>query len=115
MKTPYFLYLEYFATGEGASYSFGVFLAEDKEAAIEDFLRKTKVGELGENTTSYDNAVKYFGPAVKVMDLSTSEGMESMLTYLKIYLTKPTIECITAAENGQALMEFHFHLYYNYS
>ena len=110
----YFLYLRYFATGEGITDSCGVVLETTKNKAIEKFLRQGMLKSLtDEKHIQY--GVEHFSPGVTIYDLGVKRNHVKVAKILKDYLSEFAITAILAAAEGHALHDFNFHLYRNYS
>jgi hypothetical protein len=111
--TVYFCFFEYFATGEGLTFSMGVVGAENPEQAARTFVAKY----VCRDTTPSDlsRQVDYFCPCVKAYDLHDERNHPAIRDILKDFVSGKVIDGIFAAEMDHALHEFNFHIYTNYS
>jgi hypothetical protein len=110
----YFVYLNYAATGEGLTHSCGLAIASTKDAAKRDFLKRTMLQHTI-NKKHFEESVKYYGCACQVFDLHNKKDQKRVREILDYFLTPNTIEAIIEAEDANALHEFTFHLYRNFS
>lgn len=117
MNKIYFVHFGYGATGEGMTDSIGIIITKEKEKKeiAKEFLKKYSYNDLGEQS------LEYFSLGTKVYDLSRKENekylenMEYMEKILKQFLTEKYVDYIMNAEKNDALFEFNFHCYINYS
>jgi hypothetical protein len=112
--TPYFIYFQYFATGEGMTDSCALVFEHTEIKAIEKFLR---AGILNHSTDDkhIKEGIAYFKRGVKIYNLSVKRNHEKVRDILKDYLTPTLIDAIIEAAMGHGLHEFNFHLYRNFS
>lgn len=113
MKT-YFCYLEYFATGEGLTFSMGIVFARDKKSATRKFCEKYMCSESIDNKI-LNECVSYFSPATKVYDLKNKKENIAIRNIMKDFFTEKVIDHTLDATKNGALMDFYYNSYVNYS
>ena len=110
----YFLYFQYFATGEGMTDSCGLVFAHTKKKAIAEFLRKGMMKDLTDEK-HIQEGIDYFSVGVVVYDMNIKKNIPKIKDILKDYVSSNVVESIIDAKESHALHEFHFHLYRNFS
>jgi len=113
-RKAYFLYFQYFATGEGMTDSCGLVFAHTKKKAIAEFLRKGMMKDLTDEK-HIQEGIDYFSVGVVVYDMNIKKNIPKIKDILKDYVSSNVVEAIIEAKESHALREFNFHLYRDFS
>ena len=114
LHTPYFLYFQYFATGEGMTDSCALVFEHSKKKAIEKFFREGILNHLTDET-EIQEGIKYFTLGVTAYDVNVKKNIPKIEEVLTDYVSQPALESILEAIKCHAICEFKFHLYRNFS
>lgn len=106
--TPHFLFLEYFATGEGMTMACR-FSVGDLDMGIETMLKDIYGEEVARGTSSYN----YFAPAVTAIPITDIDQLVPALE--SCGFGRPMIDHLIKQAQDGALMNFRFQHYFNYS
>lgn len=115
MNKSYLLKLDYGATGEGYTTIIASVIAENQEKAKENFLNKHMLEEaIGKDY--YQSSFNYFIVGVELIDFTNDpEALLKAKEWLADCFKENYIEYVLAAEKSNALFEFYFKTYVNYS
>lgn len=110
----YFIYFQYFATGEGMTDSCALVFEYTEKKAIEKFIRNGMMKNITDEA-HIQEGINYFKQGVRIYNLAVKRNHIKVIRILKDYLTPAVIDAILDAEKDHALHEFNFHLYRNFS
>lgn len=109
----YFVYLNYFATGEGMIDAFGFFQSKTKADAVRQLIVRTMCSTK-ETTESIDACVGYFGLDAETYNCDNKKDREKAKTILINFLTQSVIDSIFGII-GRGILTQSFYLHRNLS
>jgi len=109
----YFVYLNYFATGEGMIDAFGFFYAKNPTDAKRQLI-VTTMCSTKDTPESIDACVGYFGLGAETYNCSNKKDREKAKIILSSFLIQTIINAIFATI-GRGMLKQSFHLHRNLS
>ena len=109
MKT-YFCYIEYFATGEDLTFAIGVSRAKTEREAKVMFCKQHMV-----NNPNDTISIKYFLPGVEAFNFKTKKNHTKIKNIMANFFSAANIDHVFTALDNNALFDFYYKSYVNYS